>query len=356
MTALRFSTRKSHASSIAIWLFSLASALAGAGEFAPTTPNQNVPSEPAPAGMVWIPGGEFSMGALDAGNGHAPGPKAPSDTLPIHRVSVDGFWMDETEVTNGEYARFVEATGYLTVAEQAPKAVDFPGVPPEDLVAGSAVFTPPSASVEKNNALQWWSYVKGANWRHPLGPGSNHDPAAPVVQVAYADAVAYAKWAGKRLPTEAEWEFAARGGKSGELYPWGNEFTPAGKHGANTFQGRFPEGNTAADGFTGIAPVKQFPGNPYGLYDVSGNVWEWCSDWYHPGTYPKRADVARNPPGPEKSYDPAEPGQPKRVQRGGSFLCSEQYCTRYMLGTRGKGEVSTAGNHLGFRCVRDARE
>jgi len=199
--------------------------------------------------------------------------------------------------------------------------------------------------------------VHGADWRHPTGPGSSIDgrEGEPVVQVAFEDAEAYAAWAGKRLPTEAEWEFAARGGLSGAAYPWGNEFSPSGRWMANTWQGRFPHENTRADGFSGPAPVGRFPANAFGLHDMSGNVWEWCGDWYRPDTYAENSRKGvpeKNPTGPSSSFDPQEPGQPKRVQRGGSYLCSESYCARYIVGTRGKGEVSSATNHIGFRCVK----
>ena len=200
--------------------------------------------------------------------------------------------------------------------------------------------------------------MPGASWRHPHGPESSIEGHEndPVVQVAYADAIAYAEWAGKRLPTEAEWERAARGGLAGATYPWGNEFCPDDRWMANTWQGHFPDENTAADGFTGVAPVGSYPANGYGLHDMSGNVWEWCSDWYRPDTYTtqirRTRDGVRNPQGPADSFDPQEPGQPKRVQRGGSFLCSDQYCARYIVGTRGKGEISSATNHIGFRCVK----
>jgi formylglycine-generating enzyme required for sulfatase activity len=279
------------------------------------------------------------------------------DARPIHRVYLDGFWIDRTAVTNAQFEAFVKATGYVTVAERTPTAADFPGAPPEKLVAGAVVFTPTAKPVPLDNHLQWWNYVKGASWRHPLGPGSSIEGKGsyPVVQVAYEDAEAYARWAGKRLPTEAEYEFAERGGLSGKPYAWGSQFRPGGKWMANTFQGKFPVKDTGEDGFRGIAPVASFPPNGYGLYDMAGNVWEWCSDWYRPDYYATLAaegGVARNPQGPPGSYDPAEPDQPKRVHRGGSFLCTEQYCTRYLVGTRGKGEVSTATNHLGFRCVK----
>jgi formylglycine-generating enzyme required for sulfatase activity len=284
-----------------------------------------------------------------------------NDARPIHRVFVDGFWMDKTNVTNEQFAKFVVATGYVTIAEQTPKAKDFPGAPPENLVAGSTVFTPTATPVSLDNYFQWWRYEHGANWRHPEGPQSNIQGREkyPVVQVAYADAAAYAKWAGKRLPTEAEWEFAARGGQAGKVYPWGDDFHPGGKFMANTFQGKFPVKDAGDDGFAGIAPVAQFPANGYGLYDMSGNVWQWCSDWYRPDYYETLAakgGVARNPQGPDSSLDLAEPNQEKRVHRGGSFLCTDQYCTRYMVGTRGKGEESTAANHLGFRCAQSVTQ
>lgn len=318
----------------------------------------------APGGMTWIPGGEFSMGCADPRGMPFGGTDPMVDARPIHRVRVGGFWMDATEVTNDQFAAFVKATGYVTVAERTPRAEDFPGAPPENLVAGSIVFTPPSDPVPLRDAtgqahLRWWAYVPGADWRHPSGPGSDLAGRGrePVVHVAWEDATAYARWAGKRLPTEAEWEFAARGGLSGAPYPWGTDFKPGGRWMANTWQGPFPGENTAADGFVGLAPVASFPANAYGLHDMSGNVWEWCADWYRPDTYaadagPGGARVAVDPRGPADSFDPQEPGQPKRVQRGGSYLCSDQYCSRYIVGTRGKGEISSATNHIGFRCVK----
>jgi formylglycine-generating enzyme required for sulfatase activity len=307
--------------------------------------------------MAWVPGGEFSMGSEDPRAMPEGGHEAMNDARPIHRVYVDGFWMDKTDVTNDEFARFVAATKYRTVAERKPSAADFPNADPKDLVPGSIVFQPPKHAVDLNNFYQWWTYVPGANWRHPTGPrssiaGHGRDP---VVQVAYEDAAAYARWAGKRLPTEAEWEFAARGGQAGKLYAWGNDFRPNGRWMANTYQGTFPVHNTAADGHAGIAPVASYPPNGYGLYDMAGNVWQWIADWYRPDYYATLAGtVARNPKGPSASSDPQEPGAQKRVQRGGSFLCTDQYCSRYLVGTRGKGEVSSASNHIGFRCVREA--
>ena len=329
-----------------------------ASPFLPTVEITNRPPEPAPAGMAWIPGGEFSMGAQDPHDMHdAVGMQATTDSRPVHRVFVDGFWMDQTEVTNEQFARFVKATGYVTVAEQTPRAEDFPGAPPESLVPNSVVFSPPHHAVPLSDPYQWWSAVKGASWRHPLGPNSSivGKEHFPVVHIAYADALAYAQWAGKRLPTEAEWEFAARGGLTGQVFPWGNQFKEGGAWRANTHQGHFPDRDTAEDRFIGIAPVAQFPPNGYGLYDVGGNVWEWVSDWYRPDYYAElaaTATVVRNPSGPSTSFDPNEPGVMKRVHRGGSFLCTDQYCSRYMVGTRGKGDVGTPTNHLGFRLVK----
>jgi formylglycine-generating enzyme len=327
--------------------------------FEPTVANTAAAPGPAPDGMVWIPGGEFSMGAAEpAGMDHNHiGMLATDDARPVHRVRVDGFWMDRTEVTNAEFARFVSATGYVTVAERAPTAEEFPGAPPHMLVPGSAVFTPPKGPVGLDNPLQWWAWGKGANWRHPEGPASSIEDRDdhPVVHVAYEDAAAFAAWAGKRLPTEAEWEFAARGGLAGKVYPWGDEFMPNGRPMANSFQGRFPHQNDGRDGHVLTAAVARFPANGYGLHDVAGNVWEWVSDWYRPDYYSelvRAGGVADNPTGPPSSWDPAAPGQAVRVHRGGSFLCTHEYCSRYMVGTRGKGEVASGANHLGFRCVR----
>lgn len=324
--------------------------------FLPTVANAAPAPGAAPQGMVWITGGEFSMGAQDPPDMNEVGMQATKDSRPIHRVYVDGFFMDKTDVTNAQYAEFVKATGYITVAEKAPRAEDFPGASPENLVAGGVVFAPPDHAVALNDHFQWWSYVKGANWRHPTGPNSSVKGKEnyPVVQIAYEDAAAYAKWAHKRLPTEAEWEFAARGGLAGKPFVWGDEFRPKGKWMANTYQGHFPNQDSGTDGFTGLAPVSQYAPNGYGLYDMAGNVWQWTSDWYRPDYYAQLAaagGVARNPQGPAAPFDPAEPTEKKKTHRGGSFLCTDQYCSRYMVGTRGKGEVSTGTNHLGFRCV-----
>jgi formylglycine-generating enzyme required for sulfatase activity len=343
------------------WLVTAAAWVGGAEKvqapFMATVENKIPAPKVKPAGMVWIPGGEFSMGSDERTDGLCGGVDILPDARPVHRVYVDGFWMDATEVTNAEFARFVNATRYVTVAERRPRAEDFPGAPPELLVPGSLVFSPPKYAVPLDDPLAWWRYVPGANWQHPEGPGSdlrgreNH----PVVQVAYEDAAAYAAWAGKRLPTEAEWEFASRGGHAGQRYLWGDELTRQGRWQANVWQGDFPQHNTQADGFSSTAPVASFASNSYGLFDMAGNVWEWCSDWYRPDTYKTEAGVVtRNPAGPpaNESYDPQEPGVTKRVQRGGSFLCSDQYCSRYLPGARGKGAPDTGSNHVGFRCVR----
>jgi formylglycine-generating enzyme required for sulfatase activity len=305
-------------------------------------------NRPARDGMIWIPGGDFRMGSEHGDM---------QDARPVHPVRVDGFWMDATDVTNVQFERFIRATGYLTVAERKPRPEDFPDVPREKLVPGSIVFSPPKNAVSLDDYTAWWSFVPGANWRHPEGPRStiagreNH----PVVQVAWEDAAAYARWAGKRLPTEAEWEFAARAGLDQQPYVWGSEFKPNGKWQANTFQGHFPDRNTGEDGYRATSPVRSFPPNRFGLYDMAGNVWQWCADWYRADYYAQltaAGGAIRNPQGPPDSFDPDEPGVPKRVQKGGSFLCTDQYCTRYMPGSRGKGEPSTATNHAGFRCVR----
>jgi formylglycine-generating enzyme required for sulfatase activity len=319
----------------------------GVVAFTVLTSESSGPPGPAPEGMVWIPAGEFWMGDEEF-----------PDARPVHRVYVDGLWMDRTEVTNEQFARFVQETSYVTIAERKPDPKDFPpDVDPNKLVPFSGVFKPPAGkSVEQcASCAEWWSRVEGACWRHPEGPGSdlsgreNH----PVVHICWEDALAYAKWAGKRLPTEAEWERAARGGVERKRYYWGDELCPGGKWMANIWQGAFPGDNTVEDGFRGTAPVGSFPANPYGLYDMAGNVWEWCSDWYRPDYY--AVSPARNPRGPADSIDPDGHGEPKRVQRGGSFLCSDNYCVRYRAGARGQGEPNTGLAHTGFRCVRSPR-
>lgn len=330
----------------------------GGKEFKETVFDKPVSGMTEQAGMKYINGGEFSMGGVNSVGMDGGGKERMNDARPVHRVQIDAFYMDATEVTNKQFAKFVKATGYVTVAEQKPTKEEFPDVAPENLVAGSLVFTPPKESVPLDNYFQWWAYLKGADWRHPEGIKSNiiGKDNYPVVQVCWEDAAAYAKWAGKRLPTEAEWEFAARGGLSGNLYSWGNSLKPGDQWMANIFEGNFPNKDSAADGYAGLAPVKSFPANGYGLYDMAGNVWEWCNDWYRTDFYESSGrQIAKNPTGPSEGFDPDEPGIKKKVQRGGSFLCTEQYCTRYMVGTRGKGDYRSASSHIGFRCVKDMK-
>jgi formylglycine-generating enzyme len=314
------------------------------------------------AGMVWIPGGEFTMGTDDV--------RSFPNERPAHRVRVDGFWMDDHDVTNAEFARFIEATGYVTTAEKKPDWEELkkelpPDTPkPDDsvLVPGSLVFTPTSHPVPLDDLSAWWRWVPGACWCHPEGPDSNIAGREnhPVVQVSWYDAVEYAKWAGKRLPTEAEWELAARGGLEGKRFAWGDDFRPNGKYMANTWQGLFPVTNTAEDGFVGTSPVKSFPPNGYGLYDMAGNVWQWCSDWYRVDAFTQivteLADksVCRDTGGPRESWDPADPNAPKRVVKGGSFLCNPSYCESYRPSARRGTPPDTGSSHTGFRCVMSA--
>jgi formylglycine-generating enzyme len=307
-----------------------------------------------PPGMVWVPGGEFMMGsdALDAS----------SHEHPAHRVRVDGFWMDETDVTNAQFRAFVEATGYVTTAEKTPTVEDVlryarPGTPPpskEDLVPGALVFTPPDHPVDLRDVRGWWKWTPGADWRHPQGLGSSIDGMDdhPVVHVSWFDADAYAKWAGKRLPTEAEWEFAARGGLEGKKYVWGDEPFDEEHPQCNNFQGHFPDKNTLKDGYARTSPVKAFPPNGYGLYDMAGNVWQWTADWYRPDAYALHVgrSVPVNPTGPAHSFDPRE-RPPERVQRGGSFLCCVGYCFNYRPSARMGCTPDTGMSHVGFRCV-----
>ena len=336
---------------------SLVVVLAGAAAFAAAfILMRRVTTETAPPGMVRIPSGEFEMGTdSDAGR---------PEEKPAHRVRVRGFWMDETEVTNAQFKAFVDATGYKTTAERAPTAEEIlanappgtPAPPADKLVPGSLVFRKTAAAVDTADFTQWWHWTPGADWRHPEGPGSSIDGREnhPVVQVSWDDATAYAKWAGKRLPTEAEWEFAARGGLAGKTYVWGDSPFSDEKPQANIWQGEFPWKNTLRDSFERTAPVKSFPPNPFGLFDMSGNVWEWCSDWFDPALYQKRASghVVVDPQGPDKAPGPAF--NARRTERGGSFLCHDAYCSRYRPSARHGGAPDTGMSHLGFRCVRDA--
>jgi sulfatase modifying factor 1 len=377
------------------------SAGASAGAAAATSQSSAVYPDAAPRaahpGMVWIAGGTFRMGADND--------QALEDEYPKHAVTVSGFWMDRTEVTNGQFAAFVKATGYITTAERKPDWNELkkqlpPGTPKPDaslLVPASLVFDPPDHAVDLNDYAQWWAWKKGASWRHPHGPGSNivGKENYPVVHVSWYDAVAYCRWAHKRLPTEAEWEFAARGGLADKIYPWGNDpvtgtaaagasstsphgpassagstpahgpapGSPSSPHPAhgNFWEGHFPDKNTSADGYYYSAPVGSFQPNGYGLVDMAGNVWEWCADYYKDDYYKDLTRTAAsagtlatpiiNPHGPATSYDPDEPFARKRVIRGGSFLCNESYCTGYRVSRRMKSTEDSGMEHVGFRAV-----
>lgn len=300
--------------------------------------------------MVRIPGGTFLMGSDNF---------YPEES-PVHRVAVDGFWMDEQQVTNAEFRRFAQETGYVTLAERPPNPGDYPGIDPTLLVPGSLVFQRPSRRVSLNDYRLWWAYLPGACWKHPEGPTStiNGRERHPVVHIAYVDAEAYAAWAGKQLPTEAEWEFAARGGLDGAAFVWGDEFAPKGRMMANTWQGEFPWQNLATDGYEGTSPVRTFPPNGYGLYDMAGNVWEWTSDFFtprHPNEVIKSCCIPRNPrvEAAEQSLVGNLPGIdiPRKVLKGGSHLCAPNYCLRYRPAARQGEMVDSAASHIGFRCI-----
>ena len=297
------------------------------------------------AGMVWIEGGSFTMGADD---------QHPEERA-AHQVTVDGFWIDRHEVTNAQFARFVEATGYRTLAERGLDPKDYPGMPPELLVPGSMVFFVPERIDNMADVRQWWRYVPGADWRHPEGPGSSIAAREdhPVVHVAVEDAMAYAKWAGKRLPSEAEWEYAARGGLDGAAYTWGDSYDPVEGWKANSWQGSFPQQDEGLDGHHGTAPVGCFEPNDYGLFDMAGNVWEWTADWYLPG---HAAETADNPAGPglTQAAAAAPDGVPRRVIKGGSWLCAPNFCARYRPSARQPMDADLGASHIGFRTVSDA--
>jgi sulfatase modifying factor 1 len=315
------------------------------------------PAATATNGMVWIPSGEYTMGTDDS--------QSFPNERPAHRVKVNGFWMDKHDVTNDEFEKFVDATGYITTAEKKVEWDELkkqlpPGTPkPDDslLVPGSLVFVGTTNAVDLQDISQWWRWTPGANWRHPGGPGTDIKGKGnyPVVQVSWYDAEAYAKWAGKRLPTEAEWEYAARGGLQNKRYPWGDEFMPHGKYMANVWTGKFPYYNDKADGFEGLAPAGSFPSNGYGLYDMAGNAWQWCADWYRADTHQEEKDsdpvCSMNPAGPRSSFDPFDPYATKRVVKGGSFLCNISYCESYRPSAR-RGEAPDTGmSHISFRCI-----
>ncbi len=289
--------------------------------------------------QVWVNGGTFTMGE----SSYYP------EEGPLLEVTVDGFWMDQYEVTNAQFARFVEATGYVTEAEKKPDPALFPGIPEEKLMPGSVVFIMPTDLRRGGNITQWWQFVPGANWRKPYGPGSDiHDSEHhPVIHVSYADAAAYAQWAGRQLPTEAEWEYAARGGLEQQPYTWGSELKPADSWQANIWQGTFPLTNSGEDGYQGTAPVGCYPPNHYGLHDMAGNVWEWVADWYYSRHNPAEQTISTYPAG----LDPRQPGTPVKVIKGGSYLCAENYCLRYRPAARQPQESTLAAAHIGFRTI-----
>jgi len=299
------------------------------------------------AGMKWIPGGTFLMGS----DRHYP------EEAPAHKVSVDGFWIDQYAVTNRDFSRFVEETGHVTLAEKPANPADYPGAKPELLAPSSVMFHKPKQRVDLRNRYTWWTYVRGANWRHPRGPASTIKGLEdhPVVHVAYEDAEAYARWAGKELPSEAEWEYAARGGLDGAEYTWGDDFTPDGQFMANSWQGEFPIQNKVEDGYEWTAPVGSFPANGYGLHDMAGNVWEWTSDWYQEhGRIDSPCCTMHNPRGGEREESHSSEDAiriPRRVMKGGSYLCAPNYCHRYRPAARMAQPIDTSTCHVGFRCI-----
>jgi formylglycine-generating enzyme len=323
-----------------------------------TQPSATHPADPPGApparDMTWIPGGTFRMGSADF---------YPEES-PVHQVTVDGFWMDDHPITVAEFRRFVNATGHVTLAEQPPDPADYPDADPNLLVPGSLVFHRTRGPVDLDDYANWWAWVPGAQWRHPEGPGSTLDgrDRHPVTHVAYDDARSFATWAGKELPTEAEWEFAARGGLDGATYAWGDEFAPKGRQMANTWQGEFPWQNLLLDKYERTSPVRSFPPNGYGLYDVAGNVWEWTTDYYTPKHSDEVIHACCGPSGPKLnprvttpngSYNVGGPGEqfPRMVVKGGSHLCAPNYCHRYRPAARSPQTVETSMGHLGFRCI-----
>jgi formylglycine-generating enzyme len=339
---------------IRLLLFLLISAFVISCGSKDTTPEAN------PDGMVWVPGGEFVMGTDEQ--------EAYEHERPAHKVHVKGFWISATEVTNSQFKKFVDATGYKTVAERKPTwnelskqlPPDTPALPDSVLVPGSLVFVRPDQPVTLNDVSQWWYFLPNADWQHPEGSGSNLEGRwdHPVVHIAYEDALEYCKWIGHRLPTEAEWEFASRGGKEKQRYGWGNELKPRGEAMANIFQGSFPNNNLKEDGFELTSPAKSFPPNEYGLYDMIGNVWEWTTDYYDVNDYKTRSlkSVTKDPKGPARSFDPNEPWTIKRVTKGGSFLCASDYCSNYRPSARQGTAEDSGSSNIGFRTVRDGTD
>ena len=335
---------------VTVIFFMMTSMLFAACSSKPSGDNANT------QGMKWISGGEFSMGTNQS--------QAYEHERPAHRVKVDGFWMDETEVTNEQFKKFVDATGYVTISERKPDWAELQkqlpagtAKPPDSvLVAGSLKFTPPGHTVMLNDFSQWWAWTPGANWRHPDGPNSSIEDKwnYPVVHIAHDDAVAYCQWAGKRLPTEAEWEFAARGITTDAPFDFSKDIAPQGKFVANVFQGSFPNNDLGEDGFRSTAPVKTFPPNSFGLYDMIGNVWELTNDFYDPSYYQLLSEnsITVNPHGPKSSHDPDEPYIAKYVSKGGSYLCSSEYCTNYRGTARQATAFDSGQSHIGFRCVK----
>ncbi|MFK7799898.1 MAG: formylglycine-generating enzyme family protein [Aureispira sp.] len=334
-----------------VYILLLWSSLAACNNTSTQEPSSSVVLPP----MVLIEGGILQMGGDNQ--------QAAANEFPKHAVSIPSFWMDETEVTNAQFAAFVDATNYVTVAERPVNWEEMkkelppntPRPPDSVLLPGALVFRATSQPVRVNNPALWWEWTHGADWRHPIGPSSSIADKMdhPVVQIAWEDANAYAKWLGKRLPTEAEWEWAARGGKENHIYPWGNEDVNTGAPKANFWQGIFPYQNTLKDGHYATAPVRSFPPNAYGLYDMAGNVWEWCADWFDVRYYQKKEAQQANPQGPKMAYNPAMPLLQEKVMRGGSFLCNDSYCSGYRNARRMGSGTDTGLNHTGFRCVKD---